>query len=365
LQKLILYTKERLRNKRKHFLVAGAFLTLFLVLQPLYFYMNESSLSDGDFNSFYQNSGINIPADLNFAGDSVPLKDFAIRQNLIKEILANTYWQSHSLLIHKRAHKWFPVIEAILKKNNIPDDFKYIAVVESNLATNSISSKQAAGYWQIIEGTGRQYGLEINTEIDERNSIVKSTEAACKYFKEAYKKFNDWTLVAASYNLGIGGIEKQLKKQGAENYYQLLLNSETGKYIYRLLAAKEILSRPAAYGFTIKKRDLAGITPVHIIKVDSMIPSISEFAVKNGIDETILKIFNPWIISSTLSNPERKQYSIFIPNKDFLKYDFDENGFYYIKEVASEDSTFADTVKKIMDTTAISLVNKETLVVKK
>jgi len=356
--------RERLRNKRKYFLAAGAFLLIFLILQPLHYLIKNEAVSPAsDYFTYYQNAGINIPSDLNFAGDSVPLKDFSVRQNLIKEILANTYWQSHSLLIHKRAHKWFPQIEAILKKNNIPDDFKYIAVVESNLSTNT-STRQASGYWQILENTGREYGLEINDEIDERNNLAKSTEAACKYFREAYKIFNDWTLVAASYNLGIGGIQKQLKKQSADSYYELLLNSETGKYIYRLLAAKEILSRPRAYGFNIKKREFSGIAPVYSIKVDTAI-NLAILATKAETDINIIKVFNPWIKGDYISNPDKKVYTITLPKKEFLKYSFDENGFYFSKDLPDNDSVKALVLDKKDDSSEVKALKKLAAEVKK
>ena len=349
MQRPKLFVKEKLLKKKKHFLAAGSFLLTILILQVSYFYISGQETNTDYLKSNYKISGIAIPKDLNFAGEKVPVEEFTIRENFIEQILKNTYWQSHSLVIHKRAHKWFPVIERILKKNKIPDDFKYLAVVESNL-TNSISPKGATGFWQIIEGTGIGYGLEINENIDERYNVEKSTEAACKYFKEAYKKFNNWTLVAASYNLGMGGINSKLKKQDADDYYDLLLNSETGEYLYKVLTVKEILSRPEAYGFKIKKRDLSGIASTYKIQVDSTINDLSLFAEKYQIKLNILIIFNPWIRANVLNNPEKKVYILTFPDVKYSGKKFTDDGFVYIE---------ADTTKinpQIIDSLSSGLI---------
>mgnify|MGYP001589560872 FL=1 len=190
-------------------------------LIKLFSYSISDNLSDADyqdyFNASYKTFSIRIPKNLNFAGEKTPITDFSVREATERELVINTYWQSQSLLLHKRANRWFPVIEPILEKNGIPADFKYIALIESQL-TNVVSPQGATGFWQIIESTGNGYGMEITEEVDERYHVVKSTEAACKYFKEAYKIFNNWTLVAASYNLGMGGVQGQLDKQRVSNY---------------------------------------------------------------------------------------------------------------------------------------------------
>lgn len=275
------------------------------------------------FNSNYQVFGPNIPKNLNFAGEKVPPTDLAIKENLKKEFLNNTYWKLHSLQLFKRANRWFPLIEPILKKNGIPDDFKYIAVIESHL-TNAISPQQAHGFWQLISSTAVNYGLEVNEEVDERYDVIKSTEAACKYFNDAYSKFGNWTLAAASYNLGMGGIELQLKKQKTDNYYQLLLNKETGRYIYRLLAIKTVIQNPKLFGFVLRKKDAFRKTPTITFKVDSAIHNLNDFAINKGYNFRLLKIFNPWIRKTSLTNPSKKIYIFLFPKKEFINKNFDE-----------------------------------------
>jgi membrane-bound lytic murein transglycosylase D len=218
------------------------------------------------------------------------------------------------LMLQKLASRWFPVIEPILEKNGIPNDFKYIALIESGL-TNIVSPAGATGYWQLVESTGKVYGLEINNEVDERYHIEKSTEAACKYFKEGFRKFNNWTLVAASYNMGIAGIQRQLDKQKVDNYYDLLLNEETARYIYRIIAIKEIFSHPKDYGYVLREKDLYANIPTQKIAIDSGISDLADFAFKQGINYKILKYFNPWLRKSYLSNKNHQTYYLDIPKK--------------------------------------------------
>jgi membrane-bound lytic murein transglycosylase D len=288
-------------------------------------------------NPGYRIFGLNFPKDLAFSGEKVPGNDILVREAFDREMLVNTYWQSNALLIHKRAHRWFPVIEPILKKNGVPDDFKYIAVVESGL-TNIVSPQEATGYWQIIASTAELYGLEINEEVDERYNVELATEAACKYFKEAYKKFGNWTLVAASYNMGMGGVEGQLRKQKVQSYYDLLLNEETSRYVFRILAVKELLSRPEDYGFVLRKRDLYPPIPTYKVYVDSSITDLADFAIRQGVNYKILKIFNPWLRKSSLINANKKKYAITLPKKDFLTSSFDEEAVGAFDSIAVNDS---------------------------
>lgn len=294
----------------------------------LFSYSVSDSISDSDyddyFNSSYKVFSIHIPKNLNFAGEKVPVRDFTVREAMEKELIINTYWQSQSLLLHKRANRWFPLIEPILKENGIPDDFKYIALIESQLS-NVISPQGATGFWQIVEPTGKQYGLEITEEIDERYDVTKSTYAACKYFKEAYKIFNNWTLVAASYNRGMGGVQAAMDKQKVNNYYDLLLTEETARYVYRLLAVKEIISRPKVYGFILRKKDLYPPIATKKIKTDTTINDLAVFAISQNINYKILKTFNPWLRANTLTNPDHKQYTIEIPKNTINIYDLDGN----------------------------------------
>ncbi len=237
-----------------------------------------------------------------------------VKERFDRELLVNTYWQSQTLLLLKRKERWFPLIEPILKSNGIPDDFKYLALAESGL-TNVVSPSGAAGYWQFLEATGTRYGLEINSEVDERYHVEKATIAACSYFKEAYGVFKNWSLVAASYNMGIDGITKQLDRQHVTNYYDLLLVEETSRYLLRIVALKEICKNPLLYGFHLRKRDFYEPYKYRTVVVDTGVTDLALFAVSLGTTYKELKILNPWLRTSTLSNKMQKKYSILILSK--------------------------------------------------
>ena len=255
---------------------------------------------------------IKHPNNLDFCGENVPINSFDIRERFDRELLVNTYWQSNMMLLIKRANKWFPLIEEILNEEGIPNDFKYLAVVESGLE-NLRSPRGAKGFWQLMPYTAKEFGLEVNNNVDERYHVEKSTRVACKYLKKAKTKFGNWTLAAASFNRGIYGIEKELLKQKVESYYDLLLNDETRRYIFRILAVKIIMSNPKTYGFIFEQSDLYESTPVRIINWDLPIQNISSFAEEQGINYKLLKIFNPWLIQNHLNNKSRKKYQIKIP----------------------------------------------------
>ncbi|HET8837381.1 MAG TPA: lytic transglycosylase domain-containing protein [Flavobacteriaceae bacterium] len=268
-----------------------------------------------DTNSFvkdYNVYALPVPEKMDFAGEPVPLSNPDIYERMDRELLVNTYWQSNGLLLLKRAHKYFPIIEPILRKNGIPDDFKYLATAESGLE-QIVSPAGATGFWQIMESTGKELGLEINDNIDERYHIEKSTEAACAYLKKAKEKFGTWTLAAASYNAGMNGISFQQERQETTNYYDLLLGSETSRYVFRILALKEIFSNPRAYGFNFEERDLYSLVPTKNVKVDSIVTSFPKFARHFGINYKILKIHNPWLREDHLDNKRGKTYEIKIP----------------------------------------------------
>lgn len=273
------------------------------------------------FTQNYKIFALNIPKDLNFSGEKTPVENFYVRENLDRELLVNTYFQSQTLLYLKRANRWFPVIEPILKRNGIPEDFKYLALIESGFS-NVVSPRGATGFWQIMKDAGEQYGLEISNEVDERYDIDKSTEAACKYLNEAYKKFNNWTLTAASYNMGIEGLSRQIEKQKNNSYYDLLLNEETSRYVFRILVVKEIMQNPKKYGFLIRKKDLYPPIGTFDVAVDSSIADLADFALKNGINYKTLKIFNPWLRESNLANKASKKYLIKIPKEEFKDVPF-------------------------------------------
>ncbi len=263
-------------------------------------------------DSTYSVYALPLPDTISFAGERVPLENFDVRESLDKEIHKITYWHSETFLYLKRAHRYFPEIEKILKKNGIPEDFKYLPVAESGLS-NTISPAGAAGFWQIMKRTGQSYGLEINKEVDERYHFEKSAETACKYLKDAYKKYRNWALVAASYNTGQGNLDKQLKRQNASSYYDLLLNIETSRYVYRIIAFKIIMENPQKYGFKFRKRDLYPEIPYKEITIDTAVTDFSKFAENFKTNYKILKYLNPWLRDSFLTNKYNKKYTIKIP----------------------------------------------------
>lgn len=255
-----------------------------------------------------------LPEIIDFAGEAVPMNDPDVRERMDRELLVNTYWQSNGLLMFKRANKYFPVIEPILEKYGVPDDFKYLAVIESGLM-NVVSPAGARGIWQIMPTTAREYGLEVNENVDERYHLVKSTEAACKYLLASKERFGSWTLAAAAYNAGNSGINRRLEGQKVEDYYNLLLGEETGRYMFRILALKEILSNPKKYGFNFREKDLYTMVPSFEVEVDKPIDDLAAFAQQYEINYKILKIHNPWLRETKLNNRSGKKYQIEIPHK--------------------------------------------------
>ena len=253
-----------------------------------------------------------LPSDLNFASEKVPSKDPEVLERLDRELLVNTFWHSNTILMLKRANKYFPVIEPILEKNGVPDDFKFLCMIESGL-DNVVSPSNAAGFWQFLSSTGKRYGLEVGDEIDERYHLAKATEAACKYLKDNKDRLGSWTLAAAAYNMGENGVERQLKGQGVESYYDLYLNKETSRYMFRILAAKEIFTRQAEYGFIIQDEALYSPLPTRSVEIDSSVKSWPEFALEQGTNYKYLKNLNPWIRSRSLNNRSKKVYTVLLP----------------------------------------------------
>jgi membrane-bound lytic murein transglycosylase D len=261
-----------------------------------------------------------IPSEMEFAGEKVPLKLFYVRESLDREIIANTFLHSSTIMMFKRAHRWFPVIEPILKKYNIPDDFKYLTLAESNLV-NTVSPSGAEGYWQFLKATGKKYDLEINDDIDERYNLAKSTEAACKYFLEGFERFKNWTLVAASYNRGFEGVETALEQQKVNNYYDLFLTDETARYVFRVLALKQIYNHPVKYGLYLLEKDFYPPLQTYSITVDSSIKDLPAFALSHKINYRILREFNPWLHRYSLPNNSRKSYTFILPVAGYLNND--------------------------------------------
>ena len=266
----------------------------------------------------YNVYALQIPEKLDFAGEAMPLKSPDIYERMDKELLVNTYWQSNGLLMFKRAKKYFPIIEPILKKHGIPDDFKYLAVIESGL-TNAVSPAGARGVWQIMPATAKENGMEVNESVDERYHLEKSTEAACKYLLVAKEKFGSWTLAAASYNGGMNGINKKMEEQQVDNYYDLLLTEETSRYVFRILALKEIMKNSDKYGFRIPNEALYYAIPTKKIVIDSSITDLAKFAKTQGVNYKILKIHNPWLRDKKLTVTTGKKYEIEIPTSGYNK----------------------------------------------
>jgi len=250
-----------------------------------------------------------IPDTLSFVDEQVPIEQKDVRERIDRELLVNTYWQSNALLLIKRKNKFFPVIEPILAQNGVPDDFKYLAVAESGLQ-NITSPAGAKGFWQIMKGTAKEYGLTVNKDIDERYNLEKATIAACKYLKKSKQKFGSWTLAAASYNAGVNRISKELEKQKVNNYYDLYLNEETSRYIPRIIMIKHILSQPKKFGFVYNEKDLYTPYKYYEVEVDSTITDIARFAQDLGTNYKEIKLLNPWLRSNTLPNKSKKIYFI-------------------------------------------------------
>lgn len=260
----------------------------------------------------------NFPMQIDFAGEKVPTSINDVYERLDREIITNTNYHTNTILVLKRANKAFPIIEPILKKHGIPDDFKYLAVIESSLV-NAVSPAGARGVWQFMPETAKEKGLEVTEQIDERYHLEKSTEAACLYLKEAKEKFGSWTLAAASYNGGLSGVKRQLESQGVTSYYDVLLTEETSRYVFRILALKEIMTHPVEYGFNLSNETLYANIEVKKIEIDSSVSDFATFAKSQGINYKILKIHNPWLRDKKLDNPKNKKYTIEIPTSGYAR----------------------------------------------
>ena len=270
--------------------------------------------SDKNTSETYQIKALKIPTDLNFSGEHVPIEKADIKERVDRELLVNTYWQSNGLLLFKRAHKYFPIIEPILEKNGVPNDFKYLAVIESGLQ-NVTSPAGAKGFWQIMKATAQENGLEVNTNVDERYHLEKATQVACNYLNASKERFGNWTMAAAAYNAGNAGMSRKIEDQKVTDYYDLLLGEETKRYLPRIVAVKEILSNPKKYGFIFETEDLYNLKPTTFIEIDSAITNIAVFSKELGINYKIMKMHNPWLRENKLNNKSRKLYQIKIPTE--------------------------------------------------
>lgn len=307
-------------NSKTLYFSFGVISTLFVLFLSLSFFFADGNNVKRveEFPQKYRIISPEVPGNLVFAGEKIPLENFEVKERIERELIINTYLHSATIMSIKRAGRWFPVIEPILKRNGIPDDFKYLCVAESNL-DNAVSPAGAKGFWQFIESSGKEYGLEINDEVDERYHVERSTEAACSYLNDAYLMFGSWTMAAASYNMGVNGVEKQRGRQKTNNYFNLVLGEETSRYIARIVAIKEILRSPADYGYDLKEAEVYQPLKFKTINADTSITDLADFAAVLNINYKTLKYYNPWLRDITLTNNTGKSYSIKIPVEGSIK----------------------------------------------
>ena len=284
--------------------------------------LEEYEGTDQEFLSFdridHITHDIELPETMTFCDEEVPLDLFYVRERLERELLVKSYLHSSTLLLLKRSSRWFPVMEPIMEKYGLPEDFKYLAMIESSL-TNAVSPAKATGFWQFLEATGKQYDLEINKEVDMRYNVEKETVAACRYLKDSYRKFGDWTLSAAAFNCGNGRISKTMEEQRVDSYYDMLLPEETQLYVYRILALKLITENPEKYGFQIRDNGWYQPYECKIVTVSESIPDLVDFAYEQGTNLKMLKYFNPWLRGNSLTISTGNSYEIKIPTGKYAK----------------------------------------------
>ncbi|MCR5014406.1 MAG: transglycosylase SLT domain-containing protein [Bacteroidales bacterium] len=313
--------------KTKDILLACCFLIIIIGVTAAVSFSIAQNSNEEDSTSYYESRNpdilyydhldqdihdIALPDSMEFCGEWVPLDRFYVRESLEYELLTNAYLHARTMLLLKRTTRWFPVIEPIMRKNGLPEDFKYLAMIESSL-TNAVSPSKAVGFWQFLEGTGKEYNLEINKEVDMRYHQEKETVAACKYLKDSYRKFGSWTLAAAAFNCGNGRVSKTIEEQRVKSYYDMVLPAETERYVYRILALKLITQDPARYGIHISDEGWYQPLQYKTITVTESIPDLVEFAFNNGTNLKMLKYYNPWLRGSSLTISEGNSYEIKIP----------------------------------------------------
>ena len=255
---------------------------------------------------------IELPEAMDFCGEHVPLDRFYVRESLERELLVNSYRHASTILLLKRTTRWFPVIEPIMRQNNLPEDFKYLAMIESEL-TNAVSPAKAVGFWQFLEGTAKEYGLEIDKEVDMRYNQELETKAACQYLNDSYAKFGSWTMAAAAFNCGNGRMSRTITEQQVNSYYDMLLPNETERYVYRILALKLITENPEKYGFHISDEGWYQPLQFRTLTVTESISDLVEFAINHGTNLKMLKYYNPWLRSKSLTISQGNSYQIKLP----------------------------------------------------
>jgi hypothetical protein len=302
----------KVRFGGKYIFFTAGLASALVVVSLLSFYEKSKNNAAQKENFPYRWHAPDIPEQLDFAGEEVPLHRWEIREELDRQILYNYYWQNNMLYIIKLSNRWFPLIEERLKANGVPEDFKYLCVAESNLQ-NAISKVGATGFWQFMKGTAPGYNLEVTEQVDQRYDVIRSTDAACKYLKSAYQKFGSWTAAAASYNCGQGGYNSRATVQKTKNYYDLLLPEETNRYIFRILTFKYLIENANELGYILEKDDLYNMPATRTIRVTSSIPNLTDFAIEHGTNYKMLKLLNPWLRANSLTVRSGKTYEIRLP----------------------------------------------------
>jgi membrane-bound lytic murein transglycosylase D len=310
----------KFKKTRVYFvLIVGCIVLIGIVLGSTSSSKKENEVPKLSNNSFFPVKGVELPKEISFAGESVPLEYFDIKEAFERELLINCYWHSQTLMLIKKSTRYLGLIEPILKKNDIPEDFKYLSLAESGFS-NLTSPIGAVGFWQFVPATAKEYGLEINDEIDERYHVEKSTEAACKFLRKSYNIYKSWTMAAASYNAGRKALNNQIQRQYTDNYFDILLSEETSRYVFRILALKYILSDPQKFGFDLAPEDYYQPIPFTEISVNTEIKDLAQFAFEKGTNYKMLKYLNPWLRENYLKNAGGRTYVIKIPVSGFRTY---------------------------------------------
>lgn len=299
-------------QKQGFFLFTGG-----MLLGSIFVWLLSSS-SEIPFNNRYDPlpqtiHAVKLASNYDFAGEPIPMDYFDVTERLERELLVNTYHHSSTLLHIKLALRFFPLFERILKEEGIPQDLKYLAVAESSLR-NAVSSAGAKGIWQFKEEAAKELNLEVNTYVDERNDPERATRAACQYLKKLKERFGSWTLAAAAYNMGPTALTRAMSEQKEDNYFDLNLSDETNRYVFRIVAIKEIMKSPDKFGFFLQKKEMySPLDNYELVTRSEGIPSLADFAHEHQITYRQLKLYNPWLLKSELPNPTRKEYQFKIP----------------------------------------------------
>ncbi len=276
----------------------------------------QSSVTDFDIEYYIPD----VPESVTFAGETIDLTRYDMYERYERELTTVCYMHATTMLTIKRANRYMPVIVPILQRENIPTDFIYLVAIESAFNPLAVSPAKAAGMWQFMPATAREYGLEVNADIDERYNVEKATVAACKYLRNAYEKYGSWVDAAASYNAGMQRVAKERERQGVESALDMHLVDETSRYVFRILATKQVLEKPSNYGFKIKARQLYQPIETKTVKVTSTIDDLAEWAKRQGVTYKQLKDFNPWLRTRTLPDKSGKLYHVAIPLKSDMYY---------------------------------------------